>query len=186
MVAGTTVAQSLEEYVKAAMLIEMLKARGLGAGLERNRVRHERRLRPRRRQVGQDSRLPRLACSTRRALVDKLRAQIPGAQRKFRDLPFPTRISDTLTLSTFHGCPPGEIEAIVEHLIGEFGLDVVVKLNPTLLGREEVDAILRDKLGYSEIRVPDTPSPRTRTGTTSSAWSSVSAPMQRRAAGASG
>ena len=70
-------------------------------------------------------------------------------------MPFPTRVSDSLTLSTFHGCPPGEIEAIVEHLIGEVGLDVTVKLNPTLLGREQVHAILHDALGYHEIRVPD-------------------------------
>jgi len=88
-------------------------------------------------------------------LVDKLRAEIPDAHRRLRDLPFPTRISDTLTLSTFHGCPPGEIEAIVEHLISEIGLNVTVKLNPTLLGRAEVNAILHDGLGYREIKVPD-------------------------------
>ena len=88
-------------------------------------------------------------------VVERLRAKIPEAYRQFRDLPFPTRISDTLTLSTFHGCPPGEIEAIVEHLIGEVGLDVTVKLNPTLLGREEVGAILGDAMGYHEIKVPD-------------------------------
>ena len=42
--------------------------------------------------------------------------------------------SPTVTLSTFHGCPPDEIEAIVEFLMEEMGLHVTVKLNPTLLG----------------------------------------------------
>ncbi len=32
---------------------------------------------------------------------------------------------------------------------------MTVKLNPTLLGREEVDAILHDALGYHEIKVPE-------------------------------
>ncbi len=89
------------------------------------------------------------------AVVDKLRAQIPAPFSRFRDLPFPTRISDSLTLSTFHGCPPGEIEAIVRHLVGDVGLDVVVKLNPTLLGRKALDAILHDRLGYHDIVVPE-------------------------------
>ena len=64
--------------------------------------------------------------------------QIPDAWRHLRDLPFTTRISDTLTLSTFHGCPPEEIEAIARYLLAEVGLAVVVKLNPTLLGRDEL------------------------------------------------
>ncbi len=68
-------------------------------------------------------------------VVERLRANVPEPWRRFRDLAFPTRLSGTLTLSTFHGCPPGEIEAIVEHLVGEVGLDVTVKLNPTLLER---------------------------------------------------
>ena len=89
-----------------------------------------------------------------RALVDRLRTQIPARFRKFRDLEFPTRISNSLTLSTFHGCPPNEIEGIVKHLIGEVGLDVVVKLNPTLLGRDELDSILHERLGYRDIVVP--------------------------------
>ncbi len=149
-----TVQQSLEEYVKGAMLIEMLKAAGVGAGLPETMFDMS---------VGYD--LAGIQSAKVRgfldgmldatAVVGRLRTQIPEPWRKFRDLPFPTRISDTLTLSTFHGCPPGEIEAIVEHLIGEVGLDVVVKLNPTLLGRDEVRAILHDRLGYHDIAVPE-------------------------------
>ena len=149
-----TVRQSLEEYVKGAMLIEMLKASGLGAGLPDTVFDMS---------VGYDLagiKSAKVRCFLdgmldASALVDKLRAEIPGHWRRFRDLPFSTRISDTLTLSTFHGCPPGEIEGIVTHLIGEVGLDVVVKLNPTLLGRGEVGAILHDRLGYRDIVVPE-------------------------------
>ncbi|MCG8510202.1 MAG: hypothetical protein MI741_13320, partial [Rhodospirillales bacterium] len=71
------------------------------------------------------------------------------------DLDYPTRLSDTVTLSTFHGCPPGEIESIAEHLLRDVGLNVVVKLNPTLLGREDLNAILHDRLDYTDIIVPD-------------------------------
>jgi putative selenate reductase len=148
-----TVEQSLEEYVKGAMLIEMLKASGAGAGLSDTVFDMS---------VGYDLAGIRSAkvrgfldgMLDASALVDRLRAQIPAPWRKFRDLPFPTRISDTLTLSTFHGCPPNEIESIVTHLIGEIGLDVVVKLNPTLLGRDELDAILHERMGYRDIMVP--------------------------------
>ena len=149
-----TVGQSLEEYVKGAMLIEMLKASGVGAGLSETVFDMS---------VGYDLAGIRSAkvrgfldgMMDASQVVERLRAKIPDAYRPFRDLPFPTRLSDTLTLSTFHGCPPGEIEAIVEHLVGEVGLDVTVKLNPTLLGAKDVDAILHDALGYHEIKVPD-------------------------------
>ena len=46
-----------------------------------------------------------------------------------------TRLSDQITLSTFHGCPAGEIEGIVRFLLTEMDVHVTVKLNPTLLGR---------------------------------------------------
>jgi putative selenate reductase len=149
-----TVGQSLEEYVKGAMLIEMLKASGVGAGLDETVFDMS---------VGYDLAGIRSAkvrgfldgMMDASQVVDRLRVKIPEAYRAFRDLPFPTRISDSLTLSTFHGCPPGEIEAIAAHLIGEIGLDVTVKLNPTLLGRERVDAILHEAMGYHEIKVPD-------------------------------
>jgi len=87
--------------------------------------------------------------------VERLRKEIPQSLAHFRDLPFRTRISDTLTLSTFHGCPPDEIEAIVDFLLKEMHLNVVVKLNPTLLGRDSLHSILYDQLGYTELKVPD-------------------------------
>ena len=43
-------------------------------------------------------------------------------------------VSDSVTISTLHGCPPEEIEHIANYLIGERGLNTYVKCNPTLLG----------------------------------------------------
>ena len=67
----------------------------------------------------------------------------------------PQQISDNVTLSTMHGCPPDEIGAISEYLLGERGLHTSVKLNPTLLGATEVRRILNQELGFNEIVVPD-------------------------------
>ena len=56
-----------------------------------------------------------------------------------------------MTLSTFHGCPPDEIEAIARYLLDEIGVDVIVKLNPTLLGFDEVAYLLHDRMGYHDL-----------------------------------
>ena len=85
--------------------------------------------------------------------IDRLRPEIPEAFARWRDHDFPTHIADTVTLSTFHGCPPDEIEGISKHLMTRHGLDVVVKLNPTLLGFDRVHHIVVDELGYQEIRL---------------------------------
>jgi putative selenate reductase len=60
------------------------------------------------------------------------------------------QISNSVTLSTMHGCPPQEIEAIVKYLIREKNLHTYVKLNPTLLGYDFVNNTLH-KLGYRYI-----------------------------------
>ncbi len=85
--------------------------------------------------------------------IDALRAEIPAPFEEFRDFEFPTKIADTLTLSTFHGCPPDEIESIVRYLMDTHGLDAIVKLNPTLLGFERVDALLHETLGYDDVTI---------------------------------
>ena len=59
-------------------------------------------------------------------------------------------ISPSVTLSTMHGCPPAEIEAIASYMLDEKGLDTFIKLNPTLLGYDEVRRIL-DGLGYDYL-----------------------------------
>ncbi|MFP4329918.1 MAG: FAD-dependent oxidoreductase, partial [Spirochaetaceae bacterium] len=72
--------------------------------------------------------------------------------RRLGSLEVSGEICSTVTLSTMHGCPPGEIEAICGHMILEEGLHTYVKLNPTLLGYETVRSIL-DGLGYDYIEV---------------------------------
>lgn len=71
------------------------------------------------------------------------------------DVEVPSRLSDNVTLSTMHGCPPSEIGSIVEYLLRERGLHCSVKLNPTLLGPEQVRQILNDRLGFADLTIPD-------------------------------
>ena len=85
--------------------------------------------------------------------IERLRPLIPEPFAEFRDFYFPTAILDTLTLSTFHGCPPDEIEAMVKHLMDRHGLDVIAKLNPTLLGFGRVVEVLQQDLAYEHIRL---------------------------------
>ncbi len=85
--------------------------------------------------------------------IERLRPQIPEVFGELADLDFPSAVADTVTLSTFHGCPPDEIEAITKHLVDEHDVDVIVKLNPTLLGLDRVREIVNDRLGYDDVRL---------------------------------
>ncbi|MBD3851269.1 MAG: putative selenate reductase subunit YgfK [Acidobacteria bacterium] len=69
--------------------------------------------------------------------------------------PISSRMSDNVTLSTMHGCPPDEIGAISSYLLSDRGLHTSVKLNPTLLGPERVRPILNDRLGFNDLVIPD-------------------------------
>ena len=82
--------------------------------------------------------------------IERLVPLYPG----IKNLNIPYHISDNVTLSTMHGCPPDEIEKIGKYLIEKRKLHTTIKLNPTLLGPEKVRYILNEKLGY-EITVPD-------------------------------
>ena len=66
----------------------------------------------------------------------------------------PARVCDGVTVSTLHGCPPGEIEAIASYLITEKNLNTFVKCNPTILGYEFARARL-DSMGYDYIAFDD-------------------------------
>ncbi len=146
---------SLREYVKGSMLVDVLReAEALGPAPS-----------PLRDQtifdmsVGYDLagiRSPPIrawmeALRDAREHVEALRGEIPSDLGRWRDLDFRTALSDQVTLSTFHGCPAEEIEAIGRFLLEEMDLHVTVKLNPTLLGRSEVDGLLHDLLGYTEV-----------------------------------
>ncbi|MDP6530019.1 MAG: glutamate synthase [Gemmatimonadota bacterium] len=148
--------ESLEEYVKGALLIQMLSESGalsLPAG-QGDTVYDM--------SVGYDLAGIRSAPVRRfldgmkdaSAVVARLVKETPRAFHRFLPDPLPTCISDTLTLSTFHGCPPDEIESIVDFLLREHELHCVVKFNPTLLGRDETNRLLHDVMGYRDIRVP--------------------------------
>jgi putative selenate reductase len=63
-----------------------------------------------------------------------------------------TSISPSITISTMHGCPPAEIEAICSYILQEKKLNTFVKLNPTLLGYDGVREIL-DTLGYQYLHI---------------------------------
>ena len=91
------------------------------------------------------------ASESRQVLVDQLARYYPAV----RDLDIPDRLSDNVTLSTMHGCPPGEIESISTYLIKERGLHTLVKCNPTLLGSDRVRKILNEDLRYRDVVVPD-------------------------------
>jgi len=71
------------------------------------------------------------------------------------EIEIPACVTNSVTLSTMHGCPPDEIEQIGRYLLEERGLHTTIKLNPTLLGKEEVMRILHDHLGFTEIHIPD-------------------------------
>lgn len=149
-------AQSAREYVKGALLIEVLRRSqwlpvppdagevifDMSVGYDLAGVQS----------AGVQQFLATMADCRREA--DRLRTELPREFRHLGDVPLPKTLSRSLTLSTFHGCPPGEIEAIAVYLLAEKQLDVTVKLNPTLLGHQRVCEILRGELGYDDIRVP--------------------------------
>ena len=148
-------AESLREYVKGSMLIDVARATGL-LGRPDDPARDDTILDL---SLGYDLagvRSPAVrswveSMKDARAEVEALRDEIPDEHRRLRDLEFRTTLSDQVTLSTFHGCPAGEIEAMAAFLMEEMGLHVTVKLNPTLLGKDAVDGLLHDVLGYTEV-----------------------------------
>jgi len=60
------------------------------------------------------------------------------------------KMTDNITLSTMHGCPPEEIEQIGEYLITERKIHTTIKLNPTLLGSSDLQKIISNS-GYNTI-----------------------------------
>ncbi|MGL4209349.1 MAG: FAD-dependent oxidoreductase, partial [Candidatus Adiutrix sp.] len=73
---------------------------------------------------------------------------------RVRKLNIPPQISNSLTVSTMHGCPPDEVEKIGAYFISNRKFHTTIKLNPTLLGPDSLRRILNEDLGY-QITVPD-------------------------------
>ena len=80
--------------------------------------------------------------------IKVLREMFPGEEDLIAAIP--ARISNSVTVSTLHGCPPDEIERIASYLITEKHLHTFVKCNPTLLGYQSARDIL-DGMGYDYI-----------------------------------
>ncbi len=62
----------------------------------------------------------------------------------------PSKISNSVTLSTMHGCPPEEQESIATYLMEVKKVNTFVKLNPTLHGYDFVRNTF-DSMGFSDI-----------------------------------
>ena len=104
----------------------------------------------------QNPRVQRFIASMRNA-GPSLPAAVDAVARAYpavRDLDIPRQVSDHITLSTMHGCPPSEIERIARYLLNDLGVHTWVKLNPTLLGPERLRDLLCGTLGF-DVEVPD-------------------------------
>lgn len=91
--------------------------------------------------------------SCEQELKDKLDAIRP-LYPEIDSINISAKMTDNITLSTMHGCPPNEIHKIGKYLIEERKLHTTIKMNPTLLGPERLREILNTKLGFS-VNVPD-------------------------------
>jgi putative selenate reductase len=151
------IADSLKEYVRGMMLIEILKKENvthvddpMRAGETLFDV-----------SVGYDLKGIQSDAITgwlrsikdASATIEELRNEIPDEFKAYRDINFDPKLSDSITLSTFHGCPAHEIEGICEYLMKELGFHVIVKMNPPMLGKERLEHLLYDKLGYKDLEV---------------------------------
>lgn len=156
------VADSLDQYVQGAMLIHMLRAApdvfGLPAGIDFTAPAYEPVYDM---SIGYDLAgiQSEKVCQFIRGMIDatesveRLRDQIPARLASLRDLDYPTALSRSITLSTFHGCPADEIEKICQFLLTEIGVDTIVKMNPPMLGKGRLEQLLYDVMGYHEITV---------------------------------
>jgi len=150
-----TLEESLREYVKAYIIIEIIKAEGIidfkpnstdtifemsiGYNLEgitTNKIRNY---------------INSLKDAS--LIIEELKSELKGEFEKYKDFNFEPHILNSITLSTFHGCPASEIQKIGEFLLEEMNINTTIKLNPTLLGREKLSSLLYKKLDYHHIRV---------------------------------
>ena len=124
-----TLDRSRREYATARYLIHILRARypsDTGAHIDLRRLG---RLRPAGIRSASVAKFPRHDDGHARAARQPARVTAVVAARDRRRARAGAAF-DTVTPSSFHGCPPDEIERIVEHLLTRHALHVVVKLNP--------------------------------------------------------
>lgn len=147
-----TLEQSFREYLHAWVLLHALAHKlgrpgpgvifNMSVGYDLNGIRSEK--------VQSFIRRMRDASAELPAAIDAVASVYPAV----REVSISPVMTNLVTLSTMHGCPPKEIERIARHFIEELGLHTWVKLNPTLLGPQLLRGILNDTLGFG-IPVPD-------------------------------
>jgi len=153
-----SISQALDEYTKAYLLVHCL---GRWLGLPTDFVFNL--------SVGYDLRgiqsakvdafIEQLKDARLNPAFDHYRQELQHISSIFSNWQLPSDFADvspvvanSITLSTMHGCPPAEIEAIARYLIADKGLHTYVKLNPTLLGLEKVRHLL-DTNGFPFVEL---------------------------------
>ncbi|MFO8035087.1 MAG: putative selenate reductase subunit YgfK [Anaerolineales bacterium] len=157
-----TVPQAYEEYVKAWFLIHLLEEMfgfstsdgrafvfNMSVGYDLEGIQSPK----------IDSFIEGLKDASESEIFQRCRAELKAAVEEGRipglsNLGFVEEISPlishSVTLSTMHGTPPEDQEAICKYLMSEKGLHTYVKLNPTLHGYHYVKDVFQ-QLGYDHI-----------------------------------
>lgn len=147
--------QSIQEYVKAWYIIEMLRTSHFAGIQDNQRPVFDLSVGYDLKGIQSDKVMHFLnTMKDAHEIIEQLRNELPNELANWKELNVPSNISSGVTLSTFHGCPPEEIEKIAVYLMETVGLDTVIKLNPALLGYQQVTELLRDTLGYHELNIP--------------------------------
>ncbi|MCH4184505.1 MAG: FAD-dependent oxidoreductase [Eggerthellaceae bacterium] len=150
-----TVAEATEEYIKAWIAIHLL---GAELSLDTNVIFNM--------SVGYDlqgitsAKITRYFAHMRNATRNDVWDTAHHWIRKHSDLfhtatqkdidSIPYCVSDTVTVSTLHGCPQEEIQSIASYLITKQHFHTFVKCNPTILGYESTRELL-DGFGYTHL-----------------------------------
>lgn len=86
--------------------------------------------------------------------LEELKRSLAPVYPRVMELNIPACISNSLTISCMHGCPPEEVEKISLYFLEKRRLNTTLKLNPTLLGAKCVRGFLNKTLGY-DVEIPD-------------------------------
>ena len=86
------------------------------------------------------------------AFIKEQAKELPLSHQDIEELEARHSLTDTITLSTMHGCKRSEIKDITLYLLKEKGFHTFIKLNPTLIGKEKVESRLKVQ-GYKDIEV---------------------------------
>ncbi|WP_076411715.1 putative selenate reductase subunit YgfK [Shewanella sp. UCD-KL12] len=86
--------------------------------------------------------------------TNKFGIEIPVMRMKHLCEKVSPQLTQGVTLSTMHGCPPKEIEKICQYMIEDKNINTFVKLNPTLLGFKRVREIL-DNAGFTHVALSE-------------------------------